>query len=314
MNHPETAHVFQIDTPARLVAGMVFKPWDERYANHQPACSRSSSNELNDVAGARIAAFQLPPLPGSQGLPVQFVLETTDAFDRLNDRGAKLSQGSGQQRNVHFPRQRSQDRHAGSRPCRSIATRPRNSVSSMSDVGAALGGMLGGGYVNYFSLDQRSYKVIPQVQQGSRLNTQQLLELLRRHRQRRANPAVDGGDDHDQDDAGVDQSLSAAQQRDDPGRCGAGRSAGRRAEVSAGSCRARAAAGLFGRLRRPVAAICPGIERLRRHLRLCAHYHLSGARGPVRKLPRSGDHSSVGANVDCRRAAFHQRRHRRGDV
>jgi multidrug efflux pump len=36
--------------------------------------------------------------------------------------------------------------------------------------------MLGGGYVNYFSLDQRSYKVIPQVQQRSRLNAQQLLD------------------------------------------------------------------------------------------------------------------------------------------
>jgi multidrug efflux pump len=45
----------------------------------------------------------------------------------------------------------------------------------MSDVGNALATMLGGGYVNYFSLDQRSYKVIPQVQQRYRLNTQQLL-------------------------------------------------------------------------------------------------------------------------------------------
>jgi multidrug efflux pump len=35
--------------------------------------------------------------------------------------------------------------------------------------------MLGGGYVNYFGLDGRSYKVIPQVQQRSRLNVDQLL-------------------------------------------------------------------------------------------------------------------------------------------
>jgi multidrug efflux pump len=34
--------------------------------------------------------------------------------------------------------------------------------------------MLGGGYVNYFSLAGRSYKVIPQVQQRFRLNTDQL--------------------------------------------------------------------------------------------------------------------------------------------
>jgi len=45
----------------------------------------------------------------------------------------------------------------------------------MSDVGGALASMLGGGYVNYFSLAGRSYKVIPQVQQRFRLNSEQLL-------------------------------------------------------------------------------------------------------------------------------------------
>jgi multidrug efflux pump len=45
---------------------------------------------------------------------------------------------------------------------------------TMTDVGAALSAMLGGGYVNYFSLDGRSYKVIPQVQQQFRLNIDQL--------------------------------------------------------------------------------------------------------------------------------------------
>ena len=46
----------------------------------------------------------------------------------------------------------------------------------MSDVGGALGAMLGGGYVNYFGLDGRSYKVIPQVQQRFRLNPSQILD------------------------------------------------------------------------------------------------------------------------------------------
>src|SRR5258705_7894239 len=45
----------------------------------------------------------------------------------------------------------------------------------MSDVGSALAWMLGGGYTNYFALDGRSYKVIPQVEQRSRLNTDQIL-------------------------------------------------------------------------------------------------------------------------------------------
>jgi multidrug efflux pump len=46
----------------------------------------------------------------------------------------------------------------------------------MSDVGGSLAAMLGGGYVNYFSISGRSYKVIPQVQQRYRLNPQQLLD------------------------------------------------------------------------------------------------------------------------------------------
>ncbi len=45
---------------------------------------------------------------------------------------------------------------------------------SMSSVGAALSEALGGGYVNYFSLDGRSYKVIPQVVRSARLNVAQL--------------------------------------------------------------------------------------------------------------------------------------------
>jgi len=44
----------------------------------------------------------------------------------------------------------------------------------MSDIGSALASALGGGYVNYFSLSGRSYKVIPQVEQTARLNPDQL--------------------------------------------------------------------------------------------------------------------------------------------
>ena len=44
----------------------------------------------------------------------------------------------------------------------------------MRDVGGSLAWMLGGGYVNYFSLAGRSYKVIPQVMQRDRLNAGQL--------------------------------------------------------------------------------------------------------------------------------------------
>ncbi|HEX5509709.1 MAG TPA: efflux RND transporter permease subunit, partial [Pseudolabrys sp.] len=171
--HPETAHVFQIDTPGMSLAGMVFKPWDERTKTTnelQPVIQ----NELNTIAGARVAAFQLPPLPGSQGLPVQFVLQTTDSFDRLNNVAQSFLQEAVKSGMFIFL-----DSDLKIDSPQSIVQIDRNKAAqlglSMSDVGAALTSMLGGGYVNYFSLDQRSYKVIPQVQHASRANVQQLL-------------------------------------------------------------------------------------------------------------------------------------------
>jgi multidrug efflux pump len=47
---------------------------------------------------------------------------------------------------------------------------------TQQDVGSSLGAALGGGYVNYFSIAGRSYKVIPQVLQKYRLNPDQVLD------------------------------------------------------------------------------------------------------------------------------------------
>jgi len=171
--YPETAHVFQINSPSRVVAGMVLKPWNER--------SRTSNQiepivqqQLSQVAGARVAAFQLPPLPGSQGLPVQFVIKTTDSFDRLNSASQKfLNEAVASGMFIFLDTDLKIDNPE------SVVEIDRDKAAQlglkMSDVGSAMATMLGGGYVNYFSLDQRSYKVIPQVQRRFRLNTDQLL-------------------------------------------------------------------------------------------------------------------------------------------
>ncbi len=171
--HPETAHVFQIDAPGTSIAGMVFTPWDQRKRTTnqlQPIVQ----NQLNAVAGVRVAAFQLPPLPGSQGLPVQFVLKTTDPFDQLDQVSQNFLQAAVKSGMFIFL-----DSDLKIDSPQSVVQIDRNKTAQlglkMSDVGAALGGMLGGAYVNYFSLDNRSYKVIPQVQQKSRLNVQQLM-------------------------------------------------------------------------------------------------------------------------------------------
>jgi multidrug efflux pump len=172
--HPETEHVFQLDVPGQSIAGMVFKPWDRRTrttTDLQPVLQQ----ELNKVAGVRVAAFQPPALPGSIGLPVQFVITTTDPFARLNDVARQFLQQALQSGMFIFL------------DCDLKIDNPQSDITidrdktaqlglKMSDVGGSLAAMLGGGYVNYFSISGRSYKVIPQVQQRYRLNPRQLLD------------------------------------------------------------------------------------------------------------------------------------------
>jgi multidrug efflux pump len=132
--------------------------------------------ELNQVAGVRIAVFQPPPLPGSFGLPVQFVIGTTEPFERLNDVAQEFLQEALKSGMFMFL------------DCDLKFDNPQSTVKidrdkaaqlglKMNDVGSALASLLGGGYVNYFSMSGRSYKVIPQVQQRYRLNPQQLLDF-----------------------------------------------------------------------------------------------------------------------------------------
>jgi multidrug efflux pump len=150
------------------------KSWDKRKKttnNLQPVVQQ----ELNKISGVRVVAFQPPPLPGSIGLPVQFVIGSTESFERLYDIAQKFLQQAQQSGNFIFL------------DCDLKIDNPQSNVSidrdktaqlglKMSDVGGALASMLGGGYVNYFSMSGRSYKVIPQVQQRFRLNARQLLD------------------------------------------------------------------------------------------------------------------------------------------
>ena len=170
--HPETDHVFQLDMPGTSIAGMVLKPWDQRKqtaSQLQPVIQK----ELSHIAGVRVVAFQPPPLPGSRGLPIQFVIQTTDPFERLHQVAGKFLQDAQKSGMFMFL-----DSDLKYDLPQSQVVIDRNLAAqlglNMRDVGGALSSMLGGGYVNYFSLEGRSYKVIPQVEQRFRLNTDQL--------------------------------------------------------------------------------------------------------------------------------------------
>jgi multidrug efflux pump len=152
---------------------MVLKPWDQR-ARTSNQLQPIVQQNISGIAGVRAAAFQLPSLPGGQGLPVQFIINTTDSFERLNQSADQFLQEAFKSgmfifldSDLKIDRPQSTveiDRDKAAQLC-----------LKMSDVGSAMAGMLGGGYVNYFGLAGRSYKVMPQVEQRYRLNTDQLL-------------------------------------------------------------------------------------------------------------------------------------------
>jgi multidrug efflux pump len=177
-SYPETAHVFQFAGAGALniaFSGMVFKPWDER-TRTSPQVLPLVQMQLGSIAASRNAAFLRPPLPGSSGLPVQFVIGTTESYDRLNDVSQTLvgrAYGSGMFAYLDS------DLKIDKPQVTVEIDRDKTSQLglTMRDVGSALGSALGGGYVNYFSLAGRSYKVIPQMQRSDRLNAGQLQDF-----------------------------------------------------------------------------------------------------------------------------------------
>ena len=174
IKHDEIQHVFQIEFPGQSLAGHVLKPWDARKTS-AAQMQAALQADYNQVAGAQVAVFAPPSLPGAAGLPIQFSIGTTQSFSQLNDvSGAFLQEALKSGMFIFLNSDLKIDR-----PQFNIAIDRDKATQlglTMSDVGNAMSSMLGGGYVNYFSIEGRSYKVIPQVQQSSRLNAEQLLD------------------------------------------------------------------------------------------------------------------------------------------
>lgn len=172
----ETEHTFQLDGVTALnsgMGGMVLKPWDERKLTSmemQPVIQ----DELSKITGANIAVFQLPPLPGSSGLPIQVVVCTTEPFSKLNEVSQAFLDKIRATGMFMFL---DTDLKIDKLQVSVELDRDKTALLglNMRDIGNALTSLLSGGYVNYFNLEGRSYKVIPQAQTNERLNYDQLL-------------------------------------------------------------------------------------------------------------------------------------------
>lgn len=173
----ETEHLFQVEGWLSGLnsgfCGLVLKPWDDRKRTTKVLMPEIQQS-LGHIAGANGVVFQPAPLPGSgHGLPVQFVIGTTESFERLNDvSGIFLDKARASGMFMYIDSDLKIDKP------QTVVEFDRDKVAqmglTMQNVGASMASMLGGGYVNYFSMSGRSYKVIPQVKQKERLTENQL--------------------------------------------------------------------------------------------------------------------------------------------
>jgi multidrug efflux pump len=171
---PEYEMMFQIISPGTGFGGMLFTPWEDRSKNAH-ALQQELQAKWGEIAGGQVFAFQLPPLPGAQGAPIQVVINTTEPPENLNAVTQAILQKAKDSGKFWFV-----DTDLKLDKPQSTVQVDRDMISTLGltqqDVGGALGAALGGGYVNYFSIAGRSYKVIPQVLQADRLNPDQVLD------------------------------------------------------------------------------------------------------------------------------------------
>ena len=170
---PEFSHSWQVMFPSNNFGGITLHPWSERERTQQEVHAEFQK-KLGGVAGMQMFAFGTPPLPGfDAGLPVSFVAASTADYRevmRVGDELVKAARESGLfifiTQNLKFDRPEVKvniDRELAARL-----------GISMRDIGETLAIMLGETEVNRFSLQGRSYKVIPQAGSGFRLTKQEL--------------------------------------------------------------------------------------------------------------------------------------------
>ena len=172
---PESESVFQITSPAGGFGGMVTKPWNQRRKNTEQLQLESAA-ALAKIPGIRVISSLPPALPGGGNFPVDFVVASTAEPERLADFANQLVQKAMTSGLFMFA---DSDLKFDQPQTEVVFDRDklRSQGVDLSQVGRDLSTMLGGGYVNRFNVQGRSYKVIPQVKRAGRLTPDQLKDI-----------------------------------------------------------------------------------------------------------------------------------------
>ncbi|MEP6768954.1 MAG: efflux RND transporter permease subunit [Acidobacteriota bacterium] len=172
---PETQATFQLTFPGGGFSGMVTKPWDERKKS-TPQLQLQVAAGVSKIPGIRVIPLVPPALPGGGSFPVDFVITSTAEPQQLAEFANQIvgkAFASGKfiyaDSDLKFDQPQAEvvfDRD-----------KLRSQGVDLAQAGKDLSTLLGGNYVNRFSVQGRSYKVIPQVKRSERLTPDQLSQI-----------------------------------------------------------------------------------------------------------------------------------------
>jgi multidrug efflux pump len=172
---PEYKNTFQLMFPNGGFGGMVTKPWDERKRSTAEMQVEAAA-KLSKIPGIRVISVVPPALPGGGTFPVDLVIASTAPPDQIAEFAQQLvgkAFASGMfmyaDTDVKFDQPQTEvvfDRD-----------KVRSQGVDMGQAGRDLSTLYGGNFVNRFSIQGRSYKVIPQVKRAERLTAAQLADV-----------------------------------------------------------------------------------------------------------------------------------------
>jgi multidrug efflux pump len=178
---PEYANSFQLTGTTFGFGGAILKPWSERTRSAEEI-QVSLQEPASKIAGLNVIMNTPDPLPSGGQFPIEFVVRSTADHQQMNEFAQQLLIYANTEANA--PNAAPTFYFADSDlkfdlPQVEIVI-DKDKVAAMglnlSDIADDLGALLGGGYVNRFVNDGRSYRVIPQVERSERLNADQLLD------------------------------------------------------------------------------------------------------------------------------------------
>jgi len=164
------------------IGGFVMKPWSERERSTKQVLEQDLQPQMAQVTGLNIFALIPPALPSAGGDGGgEFVIGGIGSLEQLQEvANGVMDQARASGRFIFLDSDLKIDK-------------PRIEVQIDRDKAATLGidmqtlaadmaALLSGGYANRFAMENRSYRVIPQVQRSDRLNAEQLGNFYTRTR------------------------------------------------------------------------------------------------------------------------------------